>query len=554
MRRFAIVLVLLAAFGITSPARAAWAPDGNPVARLPADEYGIAAIPFGAGGVLVAWLEEGAESVTRRVRVSALTAEGDPVPGWPDGGLSLASPSALPMSLAMAADGEGGAYVSWEEGGVPFRPVHLQRVTGDGVVASGWPDGGLVVGPDAVGYGAHPPASDGAGGAYIHWIRNEGPSVWSVRLTRITGAGTRASGWPDEGVEVGTGHVGTLTPDGAGGVFVGGVEWSLSGPRLWVQRMQADGAVHQDWSADGVRVSEEAPNYLELVPDEAGGVFATWVRGVACIPEEYCPIPRSAARLDGSGGRPAGWPDGGLQLGDAGPVARDGAGGLISAWTYYSARVTRVGRDAVREPGWASGGNSACTETGAQSFPAVVSDGTGGAFVMWSDARIGAPALYQSRLTSTGTLAPGWPATGSLAAPAAVEPSELLLVATGSGAIGVWVDRREGSRDVYAEAVRPGIAGPPAPQPPRIEFGIDQLWPNPSRGPVQVVLSLPDPGVATLDLIDVAGRVVQTLDVPADPPLLRPVQIGGSVRSPGVYWVSLRQGTRRASAKVLIVP
>ena len=137
-------------------------------------------------------------------------------------------------------------------------------------------------------------------------------------------------------------------------------------------------------------------------------------------------------------------------------MSSDGAGGLISAWVSSSPRVARVGPDATREPGRASDGNPACTERGAQTL-AIVADGTGGAFVMWVDWRTGVPTLYQSRLTSTGNLAAGWPATGSLAAPAAVAPQELLLVATGPGrAIGVWVDRRNGSRDVFAEAVAPG--------------------------------------------------------------------------------------------------
>ncbi len=522
------------------------------------DEYGIAAIPFGAGGVLVAWLEDGILPGTLGVRVSALTAEGDLAPGWPNGGLSLAPPAPLPNYLSIAADGEGGAYVSWDEALVKFRPVRLQRVTGAGAIASGWPEGGLAVTADSDGYGWHTPASDGAGGAYIHWIRGEGPGVRSVRLTRITGAGERAPGWPDEGVKVGTGYLGMLTPDGTGGVFVGRVDWS-NGARVWVQRMRADGAVHEDWTAEGAEVSEDVPsqvNLFDLFPDDVGGVFVHWSRYAVCPGGGPCFIPLGrAVRLDGSGERAAGWPDGGLELGDPGPVAEDGAGGLISAWTSTTARVMRLGGDAVREPGWTSEGNLACTEPGAHSKPAVVSDGGGGAFVMWSDRRTGTPALYQSRLTSIGTLAAGWPATGSLAAPAAVDPSELLLVPTGSGsAIGVWVDSRNLLRNIYAEAVRPGPAGPPASPPPRIEFGIEQIWPNPSRGPVQVVLALPDPGAAKLDLVDVAGRVVETVDVPADPPPFRPVQIGWNVRSPGVYWVAVRQGARRASAKVLILP
>ena len=296
MRRFAIVLASCAALGVSSSARAAWAPDGNPVARLAADEYGIRAIPYGGGGVLVAWLED-----YRAVRLSALTADGDLASGWPAGVLPLTSSAPFLSRLWIAADHEGGAFVSWDEMSGSTRSVHLQRVTGAGTIAPGWPDGGIVVAVDGVEYVSHPPVSDEAGGAYLYWVRREGPRDRSMRLVRITGAGTRALGWPEEGLAIGPGFAGALAPDGAGGVFAGGV--SGERPHIWVQRVTADGATHADWPADGAVISDEGAIEFDLVPDQAGGVFVSWIPSLACIPEGPCHIPRRASRLDGSGGR-----------------------------------------------------------------------------------------------------------------------------------------------------------------------------------------------------------------------------------------------------------
>ena len=78
--------------------------------------------------------------------------------------------------------------------------------------------------------------------------------------------------------------------------------------------------------------------------------------------------------------------------------------------------------------------------------------------------------------------------------------------------------------------------------------------PNPSRGPVEVMLALYAAGSATLELYDLAGRVVESLVVSSAQLEYRRVRIGGGVRSPGVYWLGLRQGARRASAKVVIAP
>jgi len=70
----------------------------------------------------------------------------------------------------------------------------------------------------------------------------------------------------------------------------------------------------------------------------------------------------------------------------------DGAGGAIIVWSdvrngnedIYAQRV-----DAAGVVQWAPNGVALCLAASSQSFPAIVSDGAGGAIVTWQDFRSG---------------------------------------------------------------------------------------------------------------------------------------------------------------------
>jgi len=61
-------------------------------------------------------------------------------------------------------------------------------------------------------------------------------------------------------------------------------------------------------------------------------------------------------------------------------------------------------------PGWPADGVPLCA-TGTADPPFPVPDGAGGALVFWRDSR-GSGTIFAQRVTADGTLAPGWPADG----------------------------------------------------------------------------------------------------------------------------------------------
>ena len=97
-------------------------------------------------------------------------------------------------------------------------------------------------------------------------------------------------------------------------------------------------------------------------------------------------------------------------------IIEDGSGGVILAWNdyrnydpaslaphqinIYAQRLTSCGKIA-----WSSGEVPLSTAAGGQYFPQLVSDGDGGAIVVWEDYRGGNDAnIYAQRISRTGTL------------------------------------------------------------------------------------------------------------------------------------------------------
>ena len=192
--------------------------DGTLDARWP--QYGLALgdtsacqapgiVTDGAGGCLVTWLDTDAAGRSRP-RLQHLLADGSAAPGWPAGGLTLATVNAeagaertyssvLIPYASISADGGGGALVAWSEIAAGVGRIRVQRVRADGALAPGWPAGGLA----ASGGGADErlPAlvADGAGGAFLAWQRTLNGSREAM-VQHVTGFAALAPSWPSDGL------------------------------------------------------------------------------------------------------------------------------------------------------------------------------------------------------------------------------------------------------------------------------------------------------------------------------------------------------------------
>ncbi len=166
--------------------------------------------PEFAGGAFVAWTASG------HARVQHLLATGVPDPAWPATGLDLG----LSATPKLVPDGSGGVFVVHGGAG----DVVARRLQRNGTPAPGWPASVPVCA--AAGTQDQPiAAADGAGGLLVAWCdQRDAASERDIYVQRLTGTGALATGWPLNGLRL-CGAVGEQTTpaivaDGAGGAVV----------------------------------------------------------------------------------------------------------------------------------------------------------------------------------------------------------------------------------------------------------------------------------------------------------------------------------------------
>jgi hypothetical protein len=134
----------------------------------------------------------------------------------------------------------------------------------------------------------------------------------------------------------------------------------------------------------------------------------------------------------------------------------DGAGGAIVAWCDYRSGTADIYVQRVNAMGiaqWTANGVALCTATGSQLTPLVVSDGAGGAVVVWEDQRGGNRDIYAQRVNAAGAIQ--WTSDGLAVSAATGDQKEFAVVSDGAGgAIVAWSDYRSGTEyDIYAQRV-----------------------------------------------------------------------------------------------------
>ena len=113
----------------------------------------------------------------------------------------------------------------------------------------------------------------------------------------------------------------------------------------------------------------------------------------------------------------------------------------------------------------------------------------------------------------------------------------------------------QGSSETTYDA-ETGTAGVPGGAPQVLRFRAP--WPNPARGAVSLVLDVPAPGVAEIELLDTAGRLVRTFYRAAAGAGAVEVRWDGADEqgraSPaGLYFARARSGSREARTRFAFV-
>jgi hypothetical protein len=287
------------------------------------------------------------------------------------------------------------------------------------------------------------------------------PWLLALAVTGLTLAGSPAfAQWVPDGVAL-CDHIGVqngqrVISDGAGGALVVWEDQRGGNADIYVQRVSASGVPM--WAADGVVVYSGAANQqdLAMAPDGSGGAIIAWAdyRQGGTNADVYC------RRVNGNG-VPL-WlqevpicTEPGAQIGIE--TISDGAGGAIIVWrdlrngTDYDIFAQRVDSHGVYQ--WDPQGVAVAIAYEDQTIPHLTSDGAGGAIIAWFDRRASADAdVYAQRISHAGS--PMWTTNGVvIAATDGVQRNPRLIPDGMGGALIAYWDSRGGDFDIYAQRV-----------------------------------------------------------------------------------------------------
>lgn len=138
-------------------------------------------------------------------------------------------------------------------------------------------------------------------------------------------------------------------------------------------------------------------------------------------------------------------------------IISDGAGGAIILWIDYRSGISydiyaqRVNRNGTIQ--WNGSGVAICTVAGSQDpRPTIVSDGVGGAIITWNDYRSGNYDIYAQRINASGVVQ--WTANGvAICTAANTQLFPTITSDNAGGAIVAWTDNRSGANHIYAQRI-----------------------------------------------------------------------------------------------------
>lgn len=560
-------LLLLTVSLSAIPAEASWPPGGIVVAGDPGSQFGIGFQRDGQGGMFTPWAAETVEGY--EVRLKRFDAGGNLPGGWPASGRLMA---AAPLgSFQCAPDGNGGLYVLWGSQDYSNQDFRVSHFDASGLLSPGWPANGRSL-SGLTGFQRNASLVADGTGAYACWLDLQDGDM-HVRIQRFLVDGTSPIGWPEHGLTIKPGFSSADYPVLAlgsdGKLWVG---WNDDGfamrttstespsYRRNVQHVLPQGIIDPAFPAAGIVVGGwDLYAYLDLVADDAGGVYVTWT-GNNAVNDFGC----FAQHFTVSGAIAAGWPTNGHRYGASNFLdppgegsASDGLGGLLTSWLTYDIptskmliRVQRLLSGGQTAGGWDTNGVLVGDVRLDLSSRMIVPDLVGGATILWTDSSgTGENLDVVARVILAGGQAR--PETPAPYLAVGGPGNQQLTGAIGDAAKGVflaWNDDRADGGDAYVGHVMRSqiVIGVPVDRPRVVDLSVGNPMPNPSSGSATVMLSLPRGVAVDAEVLDLAGRrqrtvVERTVLAAGDHPLVwdgRDDQ--GRSTPPGIYLFRVR--------------
>jgi hypothetical protein len=298
----------------TGAVASGWPATGVLLCGAPGQRNMLRLASDGGGGAIAAWIDH-RHSSRGRVFAQRVTANGAIAAGWTTDGVAASADSADQAGISLAPDGMGGAYVAWQRPRPSGTAVGLMRLAADGTRGSGWPDSGLAVCTLDSAQAAPAVIGDGMAGVLVGWEDHRAGAAAQLFVARFTVMGTAAPGWPTNGARVSSAtaaqRFARLAGDAVGGVYVVWHDARSGAGRLYAQHIAATGTRAIGWPEEGLELSASSGEQADPAasPDGTGGVLIAWADYRSGVASDLY-----MQRLTALGMRAMGWPAAGAAV------------------------------------------------------------------------------------------------------------------------------------------------------------------------------------------------------------------------------------------------
>lgn len=401
-------------------------------------------ISDGSGGATICWADSRSGN---DLDIYAQNVDSNGVEQWTSGGKPVCDATGLQSSPHLVQDCSGGTVILWLDGRYGFSyatDIFAQRVNSSGTAQWDTNGNGFDIWHSAV----NPQCTlDGFGNVITAWVEQRGETGLDIYAQKVTLNGEVM--WATGGVSICNASYDQanvqLIADGSGGVILAWEDMRNGNDSdIYAQRVDASGAV--SWATASVPVcatpsNQEAPR---LISDCSGGAIIAWQDHREFYSGSFSSDDNIFAQhVDLSGSIK--WATNGLFIKDyvydVPQVVSDGDRGAIFVYENFLRNIYAQRYDTNGIVLWATDGVVVCSADDYLRDPIIVSDGSGGAIVVWEDCPSGSmhTTIYAQRLNSAGIIQ--WTTDGVQMSPTIYCLVNLKLISDGNGGgIIAWDD------------------------------------------------------------------------------------------------------------------
>ena len=492
-------------------------------------------------------------------------------------GMAIAAPPAI------AADGQGGAFIAWTcDSAATINYLQVLRINENGQAVWTAP----VRLPSQQGFQAEIKlVADGLGGVYAAYSDFSPAFILRAHAAHVTDAG--ALDWtPDTRDFTGQPNsdmtFGDAAGDGQHGLFLAITSGPWTDTDVTLFHLGLDGTPGLDWTLAGRNYGEPQIHdthpqllasgngaILTYLRENTDGSSTSSVRGILVNADGQTPW----------GSNPRTLVNDGMHVTRHVLIA-DGAGGFFETWEdtreldQVQVRINRFDGNGISI--WNMDGQPVCTEICQQDHPAVSPDGNGGAWITWQDNRLsdewGEIDLFATHLNDQGEPATvngfTWPANGDPMVDLPTYQQDVILIPWLSGsAMAIWVDRRSSNPgrccgagavgdifdNIYAQVLSEISLGADEEDTAVRQYELLQSYPNPFNATTQITYALPRSANIRLSVVNVLGQEVAELVNAKQDAGTQTIRWDAAELTSGIYFIKLESDVVHEVKKLVLM-